>query len=247
MLLMQGEYGRKKILLAAVCDGMGGLAKGEAASGAMVKALAGWFENDLQELLADGIFKEKLFASFRGLFCRTDRRIAAYGQAARISLGTTAAVIIIVRDRFFLANVGDSRIYCLHKGIRLLTKDQTFVQNEVDAGRMTEEEAARDPRQNILTQCIGAGTDVVPAFSGGKAEEGTLFLLCSDGFRHVITPEEIYSRLTPQKMRTQQMLQRNLGDLVLLNLERNEDDNISALAVKICSGSEQYLTENIRS
>lgn len=87
--------------------------------------------------------------------------------------------------------------------------------------------------RNVLLQCIGAGGAVSPAFSHGKTAAGQVFLLCSDGFRHVISPEEFYQAFYPPRMTGEEVMEQSIVDLTRLNMERGENDNISAILVKI--------------
>ena len=71
-------------------------------------------------------------------------------------MGTTAAVLLLAQHRYFILNIGDSRVYELTDRVWQMTKDQTFIQREMDMGRMTPEEARKDSRRNVLLQCVGA-------------------------------------------------------------------------------------------
>ena len=114
-----------------------------------------------------------------------------------------------------------------------MTKDQTFIQREMDMGRMTPEEARKDSRRNVLLQCVGASDFINPEFLTGQMAENAVYMLCSDGFRHVITPEEIFNRLNPVNMQDEETMRQQLVYLTDLNKYRREDDNISAAAIHI--------------
>src|SRR5699024_10334289 len=144
--------------LAAICDGMGGLAKRDVASAAMVRGLAQWFENELPGLLAAEFSAQALRDSWDQLVQDTARRISDYGAGIHVDLGTTAAVFLVIGNDYFIMNVGDSRVYAVTDQLYQLTKDQTYVQREIDLGRMTPEQAAVDPQRNVLLQCIGASS-----------------------------------------------------------------------------------------
>lgn len=237
MLILEAQTGRGNILFAAVCDGMGGLSKGETASAAMIRAFESWFRDDLpllvQQVRAGGLAEDRLRDQWTCLIKGTSRRIEAYGRDLHIELGTTAAAVLLWGGDYYTLNVGDSRVYLLADRIDQLTKDQTYVQRELDAGRMTREETLTDPRRNVLLQCIGAGGVVSPVFSHGKTAVGQVFLLCSDGFRHVIGPEEFYRAFYPPRMTGEKVMRQSLIDLTRLNMERGENDNISAILIKI--------------
>lgn len=237
MLVLEAETDRGNILFAAVCDGMGGLSKGETASAAMIRAFVNWFRNDLPALIdqmrAGTRAEDRLRDQWTSLIEETSRRIEAYGRDLHIELGTTASALLLWGGNYYTLNVGDSRVYLLADRICQLTKDQTYVQRELDAGRMTYEETLTDPMRNVLLQCIGAGGGVSPVFSHGKTAVGQVFMLCSDGFRHVISPEEFYQAFYPPRMTGEAVMKQSLMDLTQLNIERGENDNISAILVKI--------------
>ena len=112
-----------------------------------------------------------------------------------------------------------------------LTKDQTYVQREIDMGRMTPEQAKTDPQRNVLLQCVGAGDYLEPDFYSGEVRTGENYMLCSDGFRHIITKQELYQYLNPHIADTPQKMQENMRYLTELNKRRKEQDNISVILI----------------
>ena len=232
MIVMQAATERGQVLLASVCDGMGGLAKGEVASAAMVHELEKWFDNSLPTLLAGDFSEEALWKQWKKLVDETNEKIGDYGRMHHTALGTTCTALLIIDQDYYILNVGDSRIYLLADTIYQLTKDQTYVQREMDEGRMTYEQSLTDPQRSVLLQCIGASRFVDPAFSHGQFAPGTLFMLCCDGFRHVIMPGEFYQAFRPDQMTNPDIMKNRIDDLIRLNIQRNEDDNISAILVK---------------
>jgi len=230
MKVARTDYG--KVAFAAVCDGMGGLAKGELASATLVRMLSKWFEEEFPKMLYRGLSIEELQKSWTELIYNANDKISSYGRSIRVNLGTTMVAMLIVGHVYYIVNVGDSRIYMLKDELVQITKDQTVVQREMDLGRMTKEEAARDPRRNVLLQCVGASETIVPDFYTGNVESGTMFLLCSDGFRHVLSNEEMYEYLSPYRLFNEQAMTDSLVYLVDLDKYRQETDNISAALVR---------------
>lgn len=90
-----------------------------------------------------------------------------------------------------MAQVGDTRAYELGTVITQLTEDQSYVAREVKRGNMTPEQARIDSRRNVLLQCIGASAQVMPEIKRGMIKSGNSYLLCSDGFRHELTEDEM--------------------------------------------------------
>jgi serine/threonine protein phosphatase PrpC len=225
------DYG--EVCLAVVCDGMGGLAKGELASKTLILAFEKWFQDTFPGIIYKGIAPEELKASWDNLIQDMNARITNYGMDNNVRLGTTIVALLIVGDTYYTLNVGDSRIYKLSETINRVTKDQTFIQREMDAGRMTFEEAMKSPQRNVLLQCVGASNVIEPAFKFGKVESGTSFILCSDGFRHVVSDEEIFNFLNPALATEEKTITEGMVYLTELNKYRREDDNISVVEVRV--------------
>lgn len=224
------DYGQ--VLLSVVCDGMGGLAKGEVASAILVKAFSNWFHREFPEILYKGMEANTLRSSWTNLILEQNQKINEYGLNCNVSLGTTAAALLLIDNIYYIINVGDSRVYYLKDGITQMTVDQTFVQREMDLGRMTLEEARNHPRRNVLLQCVGASSVIEPDFYVGEFEKDSVFMMCSDGFRHVIQPEEFYERLKPELMVTEEKMKENAVYFTELNKSRREDDNISVALIR---------------
>lgn len=235
-LIMQAKTDAGPVLMAAICDGMGGLAKGEVASAAMVYSLAAWFREGLPVLLRDGFDAEKLCADWDRLVQTTARRIADYGASIHVDLGTTAAVFLVIKDSYYIMNVGDSRVYAVTDQLFQLTKDQTYVQREMDLGHITPTQAAVDPQRSVLLQCIGASDVIKPDYFSGKLAPNQTYLLCCDGFRHVVQPQEIFQAVNPKIAVNEATMKKALVSLTELNKARREEDNISAILIRTVKG-----------
>lgn len=232
MLVLQAQTDAGPVLMAAVCDGMGGLAKGEVASAAMVRALSDWFQTKLPTMLATGFNPEHLRSEWENLVTTTGQRIAAYGAGIHVDLGTTAVVFLAVGNSYYIMNVGDSRVYLINDAVYQLTKDQTYVQREMDLGHMTMEQAMQDPKRSVLLQCIGASPVIRPDFVSGPLQPEQVYMLCCDGFRHVIQPQEFQRALNPRAIRNDVAMKKAARELTELNKARGEDDNISVILIR---------------
>ena len=234
VLIREAETERDRVLFAVVCDGMGGLAKGEVASAAVINSASVWFENEFPDIYYSGMDKDELRISLENFIFRMNSKIQEYGRQNSCNLGTTFVCLLLVEGRYFIMNVGDSRVYSLSGGFRPLTKDQSLVQREIDLGHITPEQAETDPQRSVLLQCIGVNNYVEPDFYEGTYSAGDCFLLCTDGFRHVITPEEFAQYLNPAVLVDEDTMNSYLKYFTELNKYRNESDNISALVLKAC-------------
>ena len=223
------------ILMALVCDGMGGLEKGEVASATIIKAFSKWFQEELPYDLSKRDIEGEIRYKWDRIIKQQNQIIGEYGRKNHIQLGSTITVILFLHTgTYIIGHVGDSRAYRItEQNIEVLTEDQTVVANEVKKGRMTLEQAEQDPRRNVLLQCVGASRIVEPVFITGKAEKDDCFMLCSDGFRHVVSQEEIYSAFLPSLQKNEEMMKENIVRLIDLNKTREETDNISSILIKL--------------
>lgn len=221
-----------RMVFGILCDGMGGLDKGEVASAAVIQAFNKWVMEELPILCDREIEDMTIRQQWERIITTQNENIKAYGKRQGVNLGTTVVVMLITQKRYFILNVGDSRAYEIGEGIRQMTTDQTFVAREIALGNMTEEQAENDSRKNVLLQCVGASDTVYPEMFYGSPLTNGVYMLCSDGFRHKITQEEIYSGLNPNILLDENSMNNNTLRLIDINKQRQERDNISVIAVR---------------
>lgn len=219
-------------VLAVVCDGMGGLEKGEVASASVTSAWIRWNEESLARFLSEDDIAEKLQTEWTEQIREYSEKIKRYGQARGIRIGTTITALVLTPARYYLIHVGDSRAYEISEAVRQLTHDQTLVAREIEQGILSPEDAENDPRRSILLQCVGASDQVSPEFRSGRIDSNAVYLLCSDGFRHQITSQEIFQSLSPNLLTDSAAIKRQLEKLIQMNMSRGEQDNITALAIR---------------
>lgn len=217
-----------------VCDGMGGLSKGELASKEVILAFCDWFDNILVDDVLNGAFDEnRLVAQWNDIVQAQNRRLGEYGASNNLMLGTTLSAFLIYKNEYYIVHVGDSRIYCLTDRVSQLTNDQTFIAREIAAGRMTPEQAKTDPRRSVLLQCVGASQIVEPEFTKGTVTPGAVYMLCSDGFRHQISEQEILEKIGPAVAVDEEKMKYGCIYLTELVKNRKENDNISVALIKV--------------
>ena len=223
-----------KVAFGIVCDGMGGLAKGELASKEVIRAFCEWFDNDMSQMMLTGSFTvATLRNDWNRIIQEQNIRLGRYGAENNLMLGTTVSAILMCNDEFYIVHVGDSRIYEMSDaGVRMLTNDQTFVAREIANGRMTPEQAAVDPRRSVLLQCVGASSVVEPDFVKGHLKKGAVYMLCSDGFRHQISDDEMVEKLGPQACMTEEEMKYGCVYLTEVVKNRKETDNITVAVIK---------------
>src|SRR5436305_5259960 len=160
-----------------VADGMGGHAAGEVASEMAVQIIELELSSikDLEEKASSERVMEALRKANRNIHDRTITEVDKQG------MGTTASVLLLANNRYLIGQVGDSRVYLLRDGaLKQLTKDHSYVQEQVDAGFLTPEQARYHPYSNVITRCVGASPDVQPDVYQGDIRTGDVFLVASD-------------------------------------------------------------------
>ncbi len=221
-----------RMVLAVLCDGMGGLDKGEVASAAVIRAFDNWLHNDFPVLCGAPIEDSMIKEQWNRIVVEQNNVIKNYGARQGTQLGTTVVAILLTQTRYYILNVGDSRAYEISNVIKQITADQTFVAREVALGNMTVEQARTDKRRNVLLQCVGASDEVYPEFFYGETNGNAVYMLCSDGFRHEVSADEIYEKLNPNVLFDENMMNTNSEQLIELNKARKEQDNISVALIR---------------
>ena len=203
----------------AVCDGMGGESYGEEAS---FKAVAG-----LERVPVKRFFDRpaECLLSINEDICNLMRQRGAY-------IGTTFAGIAVRKGQCRIVNIGDSRIYLLRGGaLQKCSRDHTRVQQMLDMGILTAEEAATHRDRHKLTQHLGIFPEemvIEPHLSQMALQDGDLFLLCSDGLTDMLTDDEIQGLLAQDVP-----LAEKADSLYAGAMDRGGRDNISAVLVQI--------------
>ena len=231
-VIMEAETDQGEVDFAAVCDGMGGLSDGEFASEAMAAALKAWFRSQLPLVVSRGGSREDIEKSLGQAILSVDRQLDRYSHQRGEDCGTTVSGVLLCYGKYICVNVGDSRVYRIgNNGITQITHDQTVVQQMLDNGEITEEEAKTHPSQSVLLQCVGAGGEAVPEYTCGTYEGGDIFLVCSDGFRHRWSEKEMAGMFPDRKHIKQRNMTAALRHAVEEVMRRGEKDNITVIAI----------------
>ena len=208
-----------------VADGMGGHAAGEVASEMAVQILG----RELAHVrdLTNGRVPEEVAAALK----RANRAIyeRTIAESDKQGMGTTASVLLVANGRYLIGQVGDSRVYLLRRGeLKQLTKDHSYVQEQVDAGVLTPEQARYHPYSNVITRCVGASADVTPDIYTGEVQAGDLFLVASDGLTGMVDDRRLLrllsSRASPDRL---------VHALISEANGRGGLDNITAIVVHV--------------
>jgi protein phosphatase len=165
-------------IVVAVADGMGGHVAGEVASRlAIEQAMA----------LDDATPEERVLQGNGAIIDAILEKPSLAGMGTTMTLAEVDPI-----GRVTIAHVGDSRAYLLRRGeLRQLTRDHTFVAQQVAAGAITEQEAARHPQRGVLTRALGLGRDIPVDISRERLVVGDRLLLCSDGLNSMVSDDDI--------------------------------------------------------
>src|SRR3954466_2663440 len=209
-----------------VADGMGGHAAGEVASLMAVQAVITELA-DLKTIDDEGKAGAKLADALRTANRNIHERMLA--ESDKQGMGTTASVLVLDQKRYLIGQVGDSRVYLLRDGsLQQVTKDHSYVQEQVDAGFLTPEQARYHPYSNVITRCVGASESVEPDIYTGAVKAGDLFLVASDGLTGMVDDRRLQhillSRASPGRL---------VDALIAEANGRGGLDNITAIVVHV--------------
>ncbi len=205
-----------------VCDGMGGAAAGEIASSMAVDALLRLLGvRDGAAPLEEAV-EEAIRAANEAIHSRAEGVLQLYG------MGTTLAGLVTEGRRVLVFNVGDSRSYLLrNRKLEQISQDHSLVEEQVRMGRITREEAQHSPLRNVITRALGTQPSVEPDLFELKAEDGDIFLLCSDGLTGEVPDPQIESLLAADLP-----LDQLCANLVEAANQAGGHDNITCLLVR---------------
>lgn len=212
-----------------VADGMGGLDYGYTASRIAAKTFKEWWEIHQPEL-KNGRLKRLIIKKLleRGMEY-ANQAILEYSKNEGKQMGTTLSVLLIMEKKYYIAHIGDSRIYQIYKDkIHLLTEDHTKVNDDYQKGLITFNEFKNSDEKHILIKCLGVEEEITPQIDSGDIKGNELFFLCSDGVHNYLNHIEITKYLKRGLMTDHRKSLRKIGDHIL---EQGADDNFTAVVV----------------
>lgn len=243
ILVQIGEHNHHEFGLFVVCDGLGGLAFGEVASATAVKIFKKWWETKVAAFVKN-TNDDEIISSLRQAVLAANEEILDYSKKINQRVGTTISALLIIKSKYYIVHVGDSRIYSVSTNIEQLTEDHSFVAMQVKNGQLTKEEAKRSSQKNLLLQCLGVKQGIQVYTKVGRVKDDEMFIVCSDGFYNSFEDWELLRKLRVWKFTPKITLQEQTGILVDLVKERKERDNISAIIISI-DKQEQSIFNNI--
>ena len=224
-----------EIGLAVLADGMGGYNAGEVASGIAVAMLNTEMKQAFEshephavdavgETLAEKFVRENSAKANAAIYQ------TAKSQPQYAGMGTTLVVALFFDNRMTVGHIGDSRLYRLRgETFEQVTRDHSLLQEQIDSGMITKEQARYSQNKNLVTRAVGIDPEVETEIHTYSVEPGDIYLLCSDGLSDMVQDDDIHSTLST--------LQSNLPlaakQLVQLANDSGGRDNISVILVRV--------------
>ena len=222
--------------LAVLADGMGGYNAGEIASG-MATA---FIKSELSRWLSQAGPQANIQEVRRAIEICVDNANRAIFNSAKSNpqysgMGTTLVIGVFQGAKLTLGHIGDSRCY-RWRGHELtqITRDHSLLQEQIDAGLLTPEQAAFSPNKNLVTRALGVEVEVLLELHEHQVEAGDLYLMCSDGLTDMVSDEAI-ARILKKEL----SLSQTAGELVTLANENGGRDNITVLLTQVAGATEK--------
>ena len=207
-----------------VADGMGGHQAGDFASSYSVKKFLESVSLSLQKN-PHKIFEDAIRYANRELIEKAKANPELKG------MGTTLVALTIIGDKAYVANVGDSRLYCMEEVLTQITIDHSLVQEMIRIGELTKENARLHPDKNIITRAIGAGKEIRADFFEFRLKEDSILLMCSDGLSNMVEDEQISAIL-----KSGQSPEKTGKKLIETANKNGGKDNIAVIVIKTNAG-----------
>ena len=212
---------------AIVCDGMGGAAGGNVASSTSVRMIS----HTLGECYRSGMKPSSIYNILESGIAGANACLydMAQNDESLSGMGTTCVAAIVDSGKVYVAHVGDSRAYIISADGKLtqLTRDHSMVQDLVESGELTPEEAKSFPGKNIITRAIGVDSRVTVDFDESDFTQDDILILCTDGLTNYVSPADIVQVLTTDNVFAMP------DKLVRIALANNATDNITAVVLAI--------------
>jgi len=227
---------RPEIGLFVLADGMGGYNAGEVASGMATSLISdglqeAWIPGDVSRMgreeakaLSEKLIREHIARANNAIFTTSQNNPECAG------MGTTLVVCLFYDNFLTVAHIGDSRLYRLRgEGMEQVTRDHSLLQEQLDSGLITPEEAKLSQNKNLVTRALGIDPSVDAEIHVYETQPDDTYVLCSDGLSDMVEDEEI--RLTLLTLKTNPSL--TVQQLVQAANDNGGRDNISAMLIRV--------------
>lgn len=227
ILVCRKLFGRKEALLAVVADGMGGLCYGDWASCYVTEELQQWWNKEVLSITEEPDMA-LLGDSLGFVIERLHEGIRVKIKEIQSKIGTTLSLVLLYAEEYIIYQIGDSRVYLVDgRTVYQLTKDQTWCQEEYEAGRLTKTQMMTHSKRHVLTNAMGAKDEFYSRFTSGKVKKKQRLLLCTDGYYTYLDEEELYRR--PFNNNVCRVLEQSADRI----WRGRAEDNFSAILIEI--------------
>lgn len=227
------EFG-KNLIAAVVADGMGGHKGGVEASSFASSEIMNTIEKNSESFIKYTDIQKQKF--LKNAVVKVNKALYKKSKEDETlsGMGTTLVVCIIYNNSYYVANVGDSRLYVISDDIKQITKDHSFVNELLDMGAISIEQAKNHPNKNVITRAVGTEESVEADTYTGSINKKDVILICTDGLTNMVDDNTILTVVkdikSPQKV---------TENLVMLAKENGGTDNITAVVIKASTGGEE--------
>ena len=218
--------------LAVLADGMGGYNAGEVASGIAVELIRTEMQKTLSEKPPEPFNDQRAQQIILQHAMQANAAIyhASQSQPQYSGMGTTLVVALWHDNQISVGHVGDSRLYRLRDSVlEQVTRDHSLLQEQIDSGMITKEQARHSQNKNLVTRAVGIDPEVETEVHTYPVQAGDIYLMCSDGLNDMVTDEDIQLTLAS--------LQANLPlaaqQLVQQACDNGGRDNVSVILVRV--------------
>ena len=204
-----------------VADGMGGHKAGEVASKSAVETIiTSITSTELKDPVS--IIQEAVTTANNEIFYMSKDHPEFEG------MGTTLVITTICRHDFYVANIGDSRLYLINDDIHQITRDHSYVEEMVSRGEIDKDSARTHEKKNVITRAVGVETGTFADYFQVKYKEGDKILMCSDGLSNMITDADL-KRIVKKNIPVEEIV----NELVYTANHNGGADNITAIVVEL--------------
>ena len=236
--VMEAKSSLGEIVMLVVCDGVGGLSRGELASSAVVNGFTQWFEQDLPQVLChmqNGFDPTLVQRGWEQLLASLNETIREDGLRGDALMGTTFTGLLLCGQTFVVGHVGDCRAYVVRgDAIRQVTEDQTLLERMraegADGARVSQERL-----QSVILQAVGTERVLKPAFYMGRGVPGDVYVLCSDGAYKTVGTEGIRGAFAHVDPADEQSLRAVCEQVIELDIRSGETDNRTIVCASLAS------------
>lgn len=230
ILCKSARIGKNTAGLFIVADGCGGMYNGDQISTFVTASFNRFWNETIRSILINRVPKRKEIENMLDEeLIRINEEAIFFANENGKKSGTTVSLLLIINKRFFIKNIGDSRIYRIRRGMKQLTIDQTVVEEMIRNKEITRDQARSHMMRHVLSMCLGYFKRLQIYSVSGRIRRKDIFLLCCDGLYNFLDEKDILKTVKRQKKKYFSDLAVTLRKMIV---EGNAKDNVSAIIVK---------------